>query len=51
MANTEHNVFTSPQEGHVTVASGSGILIQEISLSDYNALGTRDANTLYLVTS
>ena len=50
MANTEQGVFTNPQEGHVTVASGSGIFIMEVSLSEYNGL-VKDANTLYLITS
>jgi len=51
MAETTINVFDNKSEGTVTVASGSGILIVEKTQAQYDALTTKDANTLYLITS
>ena len=48
---TELDVFSNVKEGSMTLASGSGIIVVEIDLASYNALETKDPNTLYLITS
>ena len=45
------DVFSDVEEGTVTVANGSQINIVEISSAAYNALTTKSATTLYLITS
>ena len=51
MAQTEINVFGQVVEGSVSFASGSGISVVETDLASYNALTTKDASTLYVITS
>lgn len=48
---TPIDVFEEVQEGTVTFAADSGINVVEISIADYNELATKDANTLYVITS
>ena len=45
------NVFRDVTEGSVTLASGTGIDVVETDLASYNALETKDENTLYVITS
>ena len=51
MATTTYNVFAQVQEGDISVAAGGGYTIQECSLAAYNALATKAASTLYVITS
>lgn len=46
-----YNVFSQAQEGEISVTAGGGYTIQECSLAAYNALATKDASTLYVITS
>ena len=51
MATTEIDVFGQVKDGSVSFASGSGINVVETDLASYNALATKDASTLYVITS
>ena len=48
---TPIDVFSQASEGTLSFASGSGVLVVETDLQTYNALATKDANTLYVITS
>ena len=50
MAATTLNVFANKSEGGITIAAGSTYTIQELTQAQYNALTTKDANTLYIIT-
>lgn len=48
---TPIDVFSQVSDGTLSFASGSGVMVVEMSLADYNALTTKDSNTLYVITS
>lgn len=48
---TPIDVFAQVSDGTLSFASGSGVMVVETDLQTYNALTTKDANTLYVITS
>lgn len=48
---TPIDVFSQVSDGTLSFASGSGVMVVEMSLAAYNALTTKDSNTLYVITS
>ena len=50
MVTTTYNVFGTKTEGDITISAGSTYTIAELTQAEYNALTTKDANTLYIIT-
>ena len=51
MPNTTIDVFSKVREGTVSFAASSGINVVEKAQAEYDALTTKDASTLYVITS